>query len=213
VTHTLDTLHTWGAPINAATPVAVLLHGRGGSALDMQGLVDALRLRDWSVIAPEATGHSWYPRSFLVPRSANQPWLDSAHDAIESIVARCVAQSARPEQIALIGFSQGACLALDHASRFARRYRAVLAFTGGLIGEGDEPFQGEGDLAGTPVYLGSSDPDAHVPWARVARSAEHLSARGARVVLERLAGAPHAVVASHIRAGLAMLHDAAGGAS
>lgn len=177
-----------------AAPAAIFLHGRGGSAEDILSLAEPLELGSWTRLAPQAAGRSWYPRSFLSPREANQPGLDSAHAVIESLMARLAALGTPAERVALIGFSQGACLALDHACRFPRRYRAVVAFTGGLIGDAREPFAGAGALASTPISLSAGDPDPHVPWQRVEASARHLTELGALVSLDRYPGAPHAVL-------------------
>lgn len=161
----------------------ILLHGRGASAEDILPLFDELQLGpEWRALAPQAPGNSWYPYSFLAPVEQNQPHLDRALQSIASLV------STLGERVALLGFSQGACLALEYAARHPRRYHAVMALTGGLI-----TLKHQGDMQGTPVFLGSGDPDPHVPFSRVEESANLLSAMGAQVERRRYPGMPHTI--------------------
>jgi phospholipase/carboxylesterase len=102
------------------------------------------------------------------------------------------------ERFVVAGFSQGACLATEFVGRNPRRYGALLAFTGGLIGSPGEALGLTGDLEGTPVLLSSGDPDPHVPWARVAQSADSLIAIGARMSLRRFPGRPHTILPEEI---------------
>lgn len=177
----------------------ILLHGRGASAEDILGLGQALAPGDWALLAPQAAGHTWYPYSFLAPRRENEPFLTSALAKVGALVAQALASGVPSERIVLAGFSQGACLATEFAGRHPRRYGAVLAFTGGLIGPPGEPIALTGDLAGTPVLLSSGDPDPHVPWARVEQTADLLTGIGANVTLRRHAGRPHTVLAEEIQ--------------
>jgi len=173
--------------------VAIMLHGRGGAAQDILGLHGAMDLPGLSAIAPQAAGGTWYPQSFLAPGTVNQAGIESAHALIEALIGQLAGLGVGSERVALMGFSQGACLALTHAARFPRRYALVAAFTGGLIGPPGTAFEFEGDLSGTPVFLGANDPDPHVPWARVSESASVLERLGAAVTLVRYPGEPHAV--------------------
>jgi phospholipase/carboxylesterase len=172
---------------------AIFLHGRGASAEDILSLAPALAGPGLLALAPQASGHSWYPASFLSPIETNSLGIDSAHGVIESLIASLVGAGIATERIAIVGFSQGACLASDHAYRFPRRYGAIVAFTGGLIGPPETTFPPTGELLGTPVFLGSNDPDPHVPWTRVEKTAEALRAMGASVDLRRYPNRPHAV--------------------
>lgn len=169
-------------------PTLILLHGRGATADSIRPLAAELEADRFRVVAPQAHGNSWYPYSFLAPLEANQPHLDRALARLEALV-----QPLSSEEVALLGFSQGACLALEYVARHPRRYGAVMALTGGLIGPPGTSRNYPGDLRGTPVFLGSGDPDSHVPFHRVEESARVLQGMGARVELRRYPGLPHTI--------------------
>ena len=188
----------FGVPIRRAKKAAILLHGRGSSAIDISGLRNELPLDEYSLLIPQAAGHSWYPNSFLAPIESNQPWLCSALTLIEGLVSQCTTNAIATSQIALIGFSQGACLACEFAATYPQRYGAVLAFTGGLIGPQGTEFKHVGKLAGTPMLLSSGDPDPHVPWNRVEETAAQFARMGADVTLQRYPGRPHTISAEEI---------------
>jgi predicted esterase len=187
------------APEKAAATI-LLVHGRGGSAADMLGLYEELNLPQLAAIAPQAANHSWYPHSFLAPLETNQPYLDSALNRLESLVADLIARGIMSEKIALLGFSQGACLASEFAARHPRHYGAILALTGGLIGPPNTPRNYPGSLAGTAVFLGAGDPDPHVPFERVKETEQVLSRMGAAVELRRYAGMPHTINEDELQA-------------
>jgi predicted esterase len=182
-----------GARTGEATAAVVLAHGRGGDPEDMLGLAAQLRLPGVAYLAPEAAGHTWYPNSFLAPIASNEPWLSSALALLGATVDGLGAEGVAPERVMLLGFSQGACLTLEYAARHARRWGAVVGLTGGLIGPPGTPRDYPGSLDGTPVFLGSSDPDPHVPWARVEETAGVLRRLGAEVTVRRYPGMPHTV--------------------
>ncbi len=159
-----------------------MLHGRGASSRDILSLYPQLQAPEWQPAAPQAPGHSWYPQSFMAPLPQNQPQLDQAIAQISEFIDSLTGS------VALLGFSQGACLALEVAARHPRRYAAVIALTGALI-----TTPSSGSLQATPVFLGCGDPDAHVPFHRVQASADALSAMGAQVELRRYPGLPHTI--------------------
>jgi predicted esterase len=132
-------------------------------------------------VAPQAAGYSWYPYSFLAPMQQNEPWLSSALARIGEVVAQLEAEGVPEERIVLLGFSQGACLSLEYAARNPRRYGAVIGLSGGLIGPPGTPRNYPGSLAGTPVFLGCSDRDPHIPRERVDETAEVLRTMGGEV--------------------------------
>jgi phospholipase/carboxylesterase len=191
---------TAGPSLERADAVLVLMHGRGASAEDILTLYQELRVERLAALAPEAAGHTWYPNSFLAPLEANQPFLDSALGRLGSIVADLLARGIPSERIALLGFSQGACLTLEFTARQPRRYGAVMGLTGGLIGPPGTPRDYPGSLGGTPVFLGTSDPDPHVPFARVRETEEVLARMGALVELRRYPGMPHSVNGDELNA-------------
>ena len=174
---------TGGAPISATSRVLIMIHGRGGSAEDILSLAPHLHVRDYTLIAPQATGGSWYPYSFLSPPAQNEPYLSSALAMIKDIVEDLHTQGITDGNIYFLGFSQGACLTLEYITRNATRYGGAAVFTGGLIGDKlyTENYAG-GDFKGTPVFIGSSDPDMHVPVARVQDSTKLLEEKHASVL-------------------------------
>ena len=194
-----------GTPIEQATGVLILLHGRGGSAEDMIGLGRALTSDRLALLAPQAPGHTWYPYSFLAPRQQNEPYLSSALKQVEAALAKAMSAGLAISRVALCGFSQGACLATEFVARHPQRYAGLLAFTGGLIGPLEEPISLTGDLAGTPVLLSSGDPDPHVPWKRVQQSGELLTSIGGQVMLQRFPGRPHTILPEEIEQGKKLL--------
>jgi predicted esterase len=149
----------------------ICIHGRGASAEDILTVADELELDDVAYLAPQAAGNTWYPYSFLAALNDNQPGLNSALGVVASIVDDLGAQQIAPGRVAVLGFSQGACLSLEYAARHARRYAAVIAFSGGLIGPPGAPREYTGSLDGTPVFIGCSDVDPHIPVERVRESA------------------------------------------
>ena len=188
-----------GSPLADPAGVLILLHGRGGTAEDILGLGEAIAPQKWAMLAPHASGNSWYPFSFLAPREQNEPYLTSALGRVRAAVDMALAAGIAADKIAIAGFSQGACLATEFVGRNPRRYAALLAFTGGLIGPLGAPIKLTGDLAGTPVLLSSGDPDPHVPWARVQQSADLLQEIGGRVTIRRYPGKPHSVTGEELR--------------
>lgn len=176
---------TAGKKLNEASKALVMIHGRGGSAADILSLAGYLNVNDYALLAPEATGNTWYPLSFLAPPSQNEPWLSSALQTLEAVVADIKQASLAPEQIYFLGFSQGACLTLEFVTRNATRYGGVIAFTGGLIGDRIHNENYKGDFGGTPVFIGTGDPDPHVPVERVYATTNILKSMNA-VVTEKV---------------------------
>ena len=192
------------APKDAAGAV-VLVHGRGASAEDIYSLFTALDVDGLAVVAPRAADDSWYPYSFLSPMDRNEPKLGSALRTLGRVVAGLEAQGVPASRIALLGFSQGACLSLEFAARHPRRYGAVIGLSGGLIGPPGTPRDYPGSMAGTPVFLGCSDIDAHIPEGRVRESAEVLARLGASVDARIYPGMGHTVNVEEVQAARALV--------
>ena len=165
--------------------VVVLVHGRGASAESIFTLADQFEVADVAYVAPEAADRTWYPYSFLAPVEQNEPKLSSALHVLEGVMGDVMGRGIPSNRIALVGFSQGACLALEFAARHAQRYAAIAGLSGGLIGPPGTARDYAGTLAQTPLFLGCSDVDAHVPVERVHESAAVFSRLGA-VVDERI---------------------------
>ncbi len=178
--HRLD-LKFSGVPLEDAEKAVVMIHGRGGTAEDILSLSEYLSLSDFALVAPEATGRSWYPNSFLAEVSDNEPWLTSALDIIGDTVDVVTKHGIEAENVYFLGFSQGACLVLEFVARNAKRYGGVVAFTGGLIGEVLRNASYSGDFMGTPFLLSTGDPDFHVPLSRVKESAKIIKGLNADV--------------------------------
>lgn len=172
-----------GEPLENARAAAVLVHGRGADARSILSLVPEVGHPGFAYLAPQAAGNVWYPYSFLKPVEQNGPHLSSALAAIGAVLVHIEGAGILPNRVILLGFSQGACLALEYAARNARRYGGVVGLSGGLIGAAIHPYPGS--LDGTPVFMGCSDPDEHIPVSRVHESAGILSGMGA-VVTKRL---------------------------
>lgn len=164
-----------------ASKALILLHCRGGSAEDILSLASALPVNDFALFAPQAEGHSWYPYSFLSPLNQNEPWLSGALDVVGQLVTHIGGMGVRPENIWFTGFSQGACLMLEFLGRNARRYGGAAAFTGGLIGDRIYPHHYHGEFNQMPIFIGTSNPDPHVPVQRVHDTTKLLREMKAKV--------------------------------
>lgn len=172
---------TAGKPLAEVRKALILIHGRGADAHDILSVADYLQVKDFALLAPDATNHTWYPYSFLAPREQNEPWLSSALDVVKSIVADVIAAGVVASQIYFLGFSQGACLTLEFTAQNAQRFGGVIAFSGGLIGAQLELDYYKNDFAQTPIFIGCSDIDPHIPLARVQESTQVLTNRNANV--------------------------------
>ena len=186
-------IQTEGKSLQDAEKALVMLHGRGADARDILGLAPRLNVNDFALLAPQATNHVWYPYSFLAKPEENEPWLSSALDLLKEVVNDISEQGIAKENIYLLGFSQGACLALEFAARNASRYGGVAAFTGGLIGDRINRDNYSGDFNGMPIFIGTGNPDPHVPLHRVNDSVRVLKELHADVHLQVYDGRPHTV--------------------
>ncbi len=187
-----------GAPLGAARAAMILVHGRGASAEGMLGLADAFDAQDVAYVAPQARSGSWYPNSFMAPISQNEPHLGNALKTLSGVVEDLERQGMPSERIVLLGFSQGACLALEFVARNARRFGGVVGLSGGLIGPEGAPRNYAGSLSGTPVFIGCSDVDTHIPLARVHESTEVLTKLGGNVTEKIYPGMGHTIVQDEI---------------
>src|SRR4051812_21336950 len=188
-----------GAPAAEATGAIILVHGRGGSAGDMQQFARSLDRPKFVCFAPAAAGGTWYPFSFLEPLKRNEPNLSSALRLLARAFEK--ATSGLPaDRVVLLGFSQGACLALEFAARNARRYGGVVGLSGGLIGPEGTTRDYGGSFDGTPVFLGCSDVDPHIPKRRVDETAVVLEHMHATVTKRIYPGMGHTINADELAA-------------
>jgi phospholipase/carboxylesterase len=172
---------TAGNELSATSKVLIMLHGRGATAASILSLSSALAVKDFALLAPQATNNTWYPYSFLVPSAQNEPWLSSALEVVKEIVSDLLQKGIPSDHIYFVGFSQGACLTLEFVTRNAKKYGGVVAFTGGLIGDKIYSENYAGDFRGTPIFIGTSDPDPHVPVERVHATTDILKRMNATV--------------------------------
>jgi predicted esterase len=196
----------YGAPLEDANAVVILVHGRGASAESILQLAPALmdgvaEATNVAFLAPQATGGQWYPHRFIAPLEMNEPWLTSALGMLDHVVDAIAAAGQEPKAVMVAGFSQGACLSLEYAARGSRPIGAVAAWSGGLIGPVDEPhIPLSPDVRGIPVFLGSGTVDDHVQPEQVRESARLFEEAGAEVDLRIYEGMTHTINEDEIAA-------------
>lgn len=183
-----------GKPLSEANAAMILIHGRGATAYDIMELGLLLGENQFALLAPQAANNTWYPFSFLAPLANNEPYLSSALQAVSDLVTQVEEAGIPASRIILAGFSQGACLASEFVARNARHYGGLLLFSGGLIGPPGTPRDYAGSLEGTPVFIGCSDVDFHIPLERVHETTEVLTNLGAQVNEKIYPGMGHTII-------------------
>jgi predicted esterase len=183
----------------------IMVHGRGAGPANILDLVPRLGRSGWTYLAPTAAGRTWYPFSFMAPRAENEPGLSSALDVLRQLVTQVLSKGVPPSRIVLLGFSQGACLTSEFVARNPHKYGGVVIFSGGLIGAPGSLTDFPGSLAGTQVFLGCSDEDAHVPRPRVEESAQVFKQMGADTTCRIYPGMGHLVCDDEIAAAQAIM--------
>ncbi len=186
-------IYTTGKALREADKALIMIHGRGAGAEDILGLIPRLNVSDHAIFAPQATNQTWYPYSFLTKSEQNEPWLSSALDLINELVEEISEQGIAPENIYFLGFSQGACLALEFVCRHAKNYGGVAAFTGGLIGETINQELYSGNFNRTPFFISTGNPDPHVPLERVEETVSILEKMHAKVDFHVYEGRSHSI--------------------
>ncbi|MCU0427312.1 MAG: dienelactone hydrolase family protein [Candidatus Kapabacteria bacterium] len=200
--HSADALQSKGAALAEANAVIFFLHGRGGTSEDIltlrQFFTPTQPAYNLAYLAPQATDHTWYPYSFMAPMESNEPGLSSALDVIKTLSESALQHGIPSEKQYFVGFSQGACLMLEYAARNAKRYGGIYAFSGGVIGPEGTPRDYAGNFAGTPVFMGCSDRDPHIPKARFLETVELFSEMGAAVAAQLYPNMPHTIIQDEI---------------
>lgn len=186
-----------GISIEKASKALILLHGRGGTASDILQFTQHLHVNDFYMAALEAPGNAWYPNSFMAKEELNEPALTLSVRAVKELIEQTANHIAK-EKIYLLGFSQGACLALETSCRFADKFGGVIAFTGALIGSSIDPTKYHGHFQGTKVFIGTSDHDPHVPLFRAEETKTFMEQRGAHVTLKVYPGVSHTIRSDEI---------------
>jgi len=189
---------TGDVKVKEAQKALIMIHGRGASAEDIISLAGHLHVKDFALLAPQANNNTWYPQSFLAPPVQNEPWLSSALEIIGSMVNDLVQGSISKDRIYFLGFSQGACLMLEFIARNAAKYGGAVAFTGGLIGDKIYNENYSGSFEQTPVFIGISNPDFHVPVERVYATTNILKSMGAIVTEKVYANMGHTIIQDEI---------------
>jgi predicted esterase len=201
--HAGQPVYAAGAPLASAQAAFVLAHGRGAGAEDILLLARELDLSRTAYLAPQAAARTWYPQRFMAPLQANEPWLSGALAAIDAVLAQVRSAGIPLSRTYLMGFSQGACLALEYGARNPAAYGGMIGLSGALIGpDGDrEPAAAGGSpaLRGVPVFLGCSDVDPHIPLYRVEQAAAWFTASGAEVTAQIYRGMGHTVNLDELR--------------
>jgi phospholipase/carboxylesterase len=182
-----------GILLKEAKKAIILIHGRGATAESIISLAPNLNLTDYAILAPQANGNVWYPFGFMASDEGNKFALENSLDILGQVWKEIIDAGIAPEKIFIAGFSQGACLTLEFAARHAQKLGGVVAFTGGLIGEKLNPATYSGDFQGTPIYIGSSNRDFHVPAKRIEESADLLRKMGANVKVELFDDQDHTI--------------------
>jgi phospholipase/carboxylesterase len=190
---------TAGKDISEAKKALVMLHGRGGNAQEFLSLANQFDVSEFSLFAPQATNSSWYPHSFLANPAENEPWLSSALKILSNLLEEIKSKGIASENIYFTGFSQGACLAAEFVTRNATRFGGVVLFTGGLIGDKIYTENYKGDFAGTPVFIGTGNPDVHVPLERVNETAKIMEKMNAAVTVKIYVNRPHSISLDEIK--------------
>lgn len=183
---------------NKPVKALIMLHGRGANAGDILSLAAYLTVKDYALYAPQATHNTWYPYSFMIEPTENEPWLSSALELVGKTVKKIVSKGIHKDHIYFLGFSQGACLTLEYVARHAEKYGGVVAFTGGLIGDKIYAENYTGDFADTRVFIGTSEPDFHVPVRRVNETTDVLKSMGASVTEKIYENMGHTIIQDEI---------------
>lgn len=184
---------TDGIPLHEAKKALIMIHGRGAGAHDILSLAKHLNVKDFALVAPQAENRTWYPYSFLAPITENEPSFSNSIEAIHQVVVAIQQNGIEKENIYFLGFSQGACLALEFTTRNPSKYGGIVAFTGGLIGDKVYEEHYHGNFENTPVFIGTSDPDFHVPVERVNDTETLMNKMGASVTKKIYSNMGHTI--------------------
>lgn len=187
-----------GTPINKAKKALILLHGRGSKAEEVLTVSNLFNIKDYALLAPQATFDMWYPYSFIYPTEVNEPWLSSALNIIKQTLEKVLSTGIKSKDIYFFGFSQGACLLLEFLARNAQKYGGAIAIIGGLIGDKLNLNNYKGDFEQTPILIATSNPDIHVPVDRVKISAKIIKDMNANVIEKIYDKKGHTIIQEHI---------------
>lgn len=199
-----------GAPLGQGRAVVIMVHGRNAGPANILDLANRFEQPRLTYLAPAASGGTWYPYSFMADIASNEPGISSGIEVLRALVAQVEQAGVARSRIVLMGFSQGACLAAEFAIRHASRFGGVVIFSGGAIGPAGTTWTSSGAFHGTPVFLGCSDHDAHVPEPRVRETADVFRRLGADVTLRIYPGMGHLVNDDEVAFARSLLDAVAG---
>ena len=182
-----------GVPLGESRAVIIMVHGRNAAPANILDLGRRFERPNLTYLAPAAANRTWYPQSFMADLTRNEPGVSSGLEVLRTLVERVESAGVPRSRIVLAGFSQGACLVSEFAVRHASRFGGILVFSGGAIGPVGTTWDVGGDFEDTPVFLGCSDEDAHVPELRVRETADVFTRLGAHVTLRIYPGMGHLV--------------------
>lgn len=188
-----------GASLEEASKAMIMVHGRGATAESILTLSQHLKVKGFALLAPQANQHTWYPFSFMAPKENNEPGLSTGLEVLKELVEEVKSSGIEAKNIYFLGFSQGACLMSEFAARNADRYGGLFVLSGGLIGKELDTSNYSGNFKGTPIFLGCSDVDPHIPLNRVKESVEVFKDMGAEVTLKLYPNGPHTVYEDEIK--------------
>lgn len=198
-----------GKPVEEAAGVMIMVHGRGATAESILSLSEEFNNEDWAYLAPQAIENTWYPFSFLAPIDQNEPGITTGIQNIKDLVKDLVKRKVDKKKIIILGFSQGGCLVLEFAARNAARYGGIIGLSSGLIGPENTSRTYRGSMEGTPVFLGCSNDDPHVPIWRIKETNEVFKTMEAQVTLKVYPGMPHAIIEDEIEIVKSLMKDVA----
>lgn len=191
--HAGQPVATAGAPLGQGPAAVIMVHGRNAGPANILDLAARFARPHLTYLAPAAAGRTWYPLSFMADIAANEPGISSGIEVLNGLVDKVERAGVPRSRIVLAGFSQGACLTAEFAIRHPSRFGGVLVFTGGAIGPPGTVWNPSGGFEGTPVFLGCSDQDVHVPESRARETADVFRRLGADVTLRIYPGMGHVV--------------------
>jgi phospholipase/carboxylesterase len=191
-----------------AVVAAVVVHGRDHDPEYMlDRLVARLRLDDdVAYVLPRAADRSWYPGRFYDPMEDNEPCLGWSLEAIEAAVARARNGGRTLPRVALIGFSQGACIVAEHLARRPEPYGAAAILTGALFGTAADRLP-VGSVGGLPMFFGIAQDDDWIPVDAVRDTVEAFRRAGARCDLHVYDDQEHGINDDEIVAVRTLLTD------
>lgn len=191
--HVGQPIETTGRPLGEGRAVMIMIHGRQAAPVNILQLVDSLSQPEFTYIAPAAANNTWYPYSFMADKEQNEPGILSGVAVIDGVVSDVVNKGIPKDHIVLLGFSQGACLTAEYAVEHADRFGGVILYSGSVIGPPGTTWAYGGSFDGTPIFMGCSDVDSHVPLERIEEGAAVFERMGAMVTKRIYPGMGHQI--------------------